>query len=86
METGFIFVYFIFNKHLWGSCVQGIMPPTDLLFHLPGQPFHRDRLPGTKLSRSKTKLIWPPKPVPPPVSYLNDTTLLQMLRPLPLET
>lgn len=46
METGFIFVYFIFNKHLWGSCVQGIVPPTDLLFHLPGQPFCRARLPG----------------------------------------
>lgn len=78
METGFIFVYFVFNKHLWGSCVQGIVPPTDLLFHLPGQPFHRDKIARTQAQQVQNKTHLAPKPVPPPVFLIsvNDITLL----------
>lgn len=78
METGFIFVYFVFNKHLRGSCVQGIVPPTDLLFHLPGQPFHRDRLPGLQAQRVQNETHLAPKPVPPPAFLIsvNDITIL----------
>lgn len=78
METGFIFVYFILNKHLWVSCVQGIVLPTDLLFHLPGQPFHRDRLPGLEPQQGQNKTYLAPKPVPPPVFLIsvNDITII----------
>lgn len=61
METGLIFVYFVFNKHLRGSCMQGIVPLTDPLFHLPGQPFHRDRLPGLQAQQVQNKTYLSPK-------------------------
>lgn len=78
METGFIFVYFVFNKHLWVSCVQGIVPPTDLLFHLLGQLFHRDKLPGLEAQQVQNETCLAPKPVPPPVFLIsvNDITIL----------
>lgn len=78
MQTGFIFVYFVFNKHLWVSCVQGIVPPTDLLFHLLGQPFHRDKLPGLEAQQVQNETSLAPKPVSPPVFVIsvNDITIL----------
>lgn len=39
--------------------MQGIVPPTDLLIHLPGQPFCGDTVPGPQTQRVQLKLIWP---------------------------
>lgn len=39
--------------------MQGIVPPTDLFIHLPGQPFCGDGVPGPQTQRVQLKLIWP---------------------------
>lgn len=39
--------------------MQGIVPPTDLFIHLPGQPFCGDGVPGPQTQHVQLILIWP---------------------------